>query len=342
MTTVKAFKFKEKPHAGNPHVRFDVGEVASATTPRRGPLRYMDMTYGLKWSAYVGIAFVWANVVCANAVERRTSHDMLNVADSYDAHGCKGVRGDVGWHVESRLRGGLQDESREAFDVWRMRVRSSLASYCCVSGNVQYAVLLTVNPTIFVRCSDVCGVMKLIGARDRAFTFKTGTSGKPSAFFSACRASLPNNGTASVTMCAYGKEPLHEEGDSLEYALLFFGHSALAFAYKMGDDAEVKNVCIPIPDGLSPISPAPDVGCGICSVHDGRHTVSVSVETETTLANQGRFLILTVRSPNAFVSFPISLKNVLSFQECLKARMNGLDCNWRAEVTKNDRSTLLF
>ena len=29
-----------KPYAGNPHVRFDEGEVASAATPRRGPLLY--------------------------------------------------------------------------------------------------------------------------------------------------------------------------------------------------------------------------------------------------------------------------------------------------------------
>ena len=29
-----------KPYAGNPHVRFDEGEVAPATTPRRGSLLY--------------------------------------------------------------------------------------------------------------------------------------------------------------------------------------------------------------------------------------------------------------------------------------------------------------
>ena len=29
-----------KPDAGNPHVRFDEGEVASAATPRRGSLLY--------------------------------------------------------------------------------------------------------------------------------------------------------------------------------------------------------------------------------------------------------------------------------------------------------------
>ena len=38
-----------KPYAGNPHVRFDEGEVAPAATPRRGSLLYkLD---GLKMSA---------------------------------------------------------------------------------------------------------------------------------------------------------------------------------------------------------------------------------------------------------------------------------------------------
>ena len=31
---------REKPDAGNPHVRFDEGEVALAATPRRGSLLY--------------------------------------------------------------------------------------------------------------------------------------------------------------------------------------------------------------------------------------------------------------------------------------------------------------
>ena len=31
-----------KPYAGNPHVRFDEGEVAPATTPRRGSLLYRN------------------------------------------------------------------------------------------------------------------------------------------------------------------------------------------------------------------------------------------------------------------------------------------------------------
>ena len=32
-----------KPYAGNPHVRFDEGEVASVATPRRGSLLYKKL-----------------------------------------------------------------------------------------------------------------------------------------------------------------------------------------------------------------------------------------------------------------------------------------------------------
>ena len=42
MTTGKALN--GKPYAGNPHVRFDEGEVASAATPRRGSLLYSITT----------------------------------------------------------------------------------------------------------------------------------------------------------------------------------------------------------------------------------------------------------------------------------------------------------
>ena len=36
-----------KPDAGNPHVRFDEGEVASATTPRRGSLLYTATVHSI-------------------------------------------------------------------------------------------------------------------------------------------------------------------------------------------------------------------------------------------------------------------------------------------------------
>lgn len=41
-----------KPYAGNPHVRFDEGEVAPATTPRRGSLLYRSLLL----SCAVGLA----------------------------------------------------------------------------------------------------------------------------------------------------------------------------------------------------------------------------------------------------------------------------------------------
>ncbi|MBR1587069.1 MAG: family 10 glycosylhydrolase [Kiritimatiellae bacterium] len=40
-----------KPYAGNPHVRFDEGEVASAATPRRGSLLYKNVFLGCLFAA---------------------------------------------------------------------------------------------------------------------------------------------------------------------------------------------------------------------------------------------------------------------------------------------------
>ena len=53
MATGKALN--GKPYAGNPHVRFDEGEVASAATPRRGSLLYRKIICAL---ALVGAAFL--------------------------------------------------------------------------------------------------------------------------------------------------------------------------------------------------------------------------------------------------------------------------------------------
>ena len=52
MTTGKALN--GKPYAGNPHVRFDEGEVASAATPRRGSLLYV-----IKFSLTKGITSIY-------------------------------------------------------------------------------------------------------------------------------------------------------------------------------------------------------------------------------------------------------------------------------------------
>ena len=61
MTTLKALH--EKLYAGNPHVRFDGGEVASAATPRRGSLLYKPTRICVVFSAlcFVEAAFVAAH-----------------------------------------------------------------------------------------------------------------------------------------------------------------------------------------------------------------------------------------------------------------------------------------
>ena len=52
-----------KPHAGNPHVRFDEGEVASATTPRRGSLLYRMLVLAM---AGLSVSVAMADVTSCN------------------------------------------------------------------------------------------------------------------------------------------------------------------------------------------------------------------------------------------------------------------------------------
>ena len=301
------------------------------------------MIFRQKSLPYAIVAFMCANIAQMNAYARFLSQDLLYVADSYDVYGCKGANGDIGWYVESGSQIDQKAESQEILSDWRMRVTSSLSSYCLESGNVQYSVRLTVNPTIRVKLGKGCYVEKHIGAKDRIFMIRAETLRIPSLFLDECRASLPDVRTNGMMMCAYGIEPLHRAESMLEYALFMIGCETLTFTYRIGDDVGVKSVSMPIPnDSFS--NGMPEVSGGTVSIYDAKHSVFVSVEHEheTILSRLGKFLILTVQGPDAFVVFPISMKNILSFQENLRDQSKGLDCNWRAEVTENDRSPLLF
>ena len=54
-----------KPDAGNPHVRFDEGEVAPAATPRRGSLLYKVIE---KVNNYVNVEIIAMAVVVAGTL----------------------------------------------------------------------------------------------------------------------------------------------------------------------------------------------------------------------------------------------------------------------------------
>ena len=72
MTTGKALN--GKPYAGNPHVRFDEGEVASAATPRRGSLLYKKQT----WKAAVSAAAIAAGAAIPMAAMADNPSILLN------------------------------------------------------------------------------------------------------------------------------------------------------------------------------------------------------------------------------------------------------------------------
>ena len=250
----------------------------------------------------------------------------------------------IAWYVNeppSDLRDG---DDVNPCDVWRMRVRASLRFYRRKPDAVSLTVRLCANPTIRRKMDEGCFVEKILGAKSQDFSFREGMDDycRPSSFILGVISSDVDRAD-NVTMCAYGKEPLHGGGTTIECALFFVGIETLTFAYRIGDGVDVKNVSIPMPNGSFPNGMS-EVYSGTVSIYDAKHSVSVSVEHEheMILSRQGKFLILTVRGPEASVDFPISMKNILSFQECLKARQNGLDCSWRAEVTENDRSPLFF
>ena len=62
MATGKALN--GKPYAGNPHVRFDEGEVAPAVTPRRGSLLHKIVRF---WLAAASLGA--ASLACASAAD---------------------------------------------------------------------------------------------------------------------------------------------------------------------------------------------------------------------------------------------------------------------------------
>ena len=97
MTTGKALN--GKPYAGNPHVRFDEGEVASAATPRRGSLLYKAMknvsfvksasrvlavaAVSLCAGNALGAAYEWSNTTTAANLGHETYIDSTGQIDVY-------------------------------------------------------------------------------------------------------------------------------------------------------------------------------------------------------------------------------------------------------------------
>ena len=77
VTTGKALD--GKPYAGNPHVRFDEGEVASAATPRRGSLLY-KMMKALKAAVVAGLILI-GRLASAATIEVSTVAQLTNALD---------------------------------------------------------------------------------------------------------------------------------------------------------------------------------------------------------------------------------------------------------------------
>ena len=293
----------------------------------------------------VALLMLLACAVNVGLVSYGKSVDNLKDAAHYEVRPLiDSTRNRLVWYVKEPSAVQQDGGDVNPCDVWRMRVRASLRSCRRKPDAVSLTVRLCVNPTIRRRMDVGCFVEQIIGTKSQDFTLKEGMGDRcqlSSSVLDMISSVVDRND--SITMCAYGKEPLHVEGTTIECALFFVGLEMLAFAYRIGDGAGVKSVSIPIQDSSFP-NGSPEVSSGTVSIYDEEHSVSLSLEHEheSRLSRHGKFLVLTVQGPEAFVDFPISMKNILSLQRDLKAQLKGLDCNWRAEVTENDRSPLFF
>ena len=119
MTTGKALN--GKPYAGNPHVRFDGGEVASAATPRRGSLLYNRMmkitAAGLVLSAVAQPAHAAQNCISNGDFETdRNGNVSAFITWGYERHGNQYVPAD--WTFSDRNHMGLVNEGTDRHNVY--------------------------------------------------------------------------------------------------------------------------------------------------------------------------------------------------------------------------------
>ena len=128
MTTGKALN--GKPYAGNPHVRFDEGEVASAATPRRGSLLYNRMMKitadGLVLSAVAQPAHAAQNCISNGDFETdRNGNVSAFITWGYERHGNQYVPAD--WTFSDRNHMGLVNEGTDRHNVYDTMGTHSLA-----------------------------------------------------------------------------------------------------------------------------------------------------------------------------------------------------------------------
>ena len=134
-----------KPYAGNPHVRFDEGEVALAATPRRGSLLYrkITMTVGVAFAAAINLS-VTAEVVSFKDAAKIKSWDAWGdkAPPSAVASGAvattKKEKKCVTWKRLNTLETGLKEIGRLAVRDAK-DVKSSTWSVGCETMDRDYA-----------------------------------------------------------------------------------------------------------------------------------------------------------------------------------------------------------
>ena len=163
------------------------------------------------------LALAWVCAVSWTCAPCGESEALLKDEPRYEVHPLIDDQCNrIAWYVKESTIHKQEDEAADQCNVWRMRARASLCSYRRNSNAISLAVRLTVNPTIRNMIREGCFVERIVGAESQDFTFECRVGDYRQSLALVSNTISPvagKNGT--MTMCAYGKEPLLKEGSTL-------------------------------------------------------------------------------------------------------------------------------
>ena len=195
-------------------------------------------------SAWLGFGIV-LTLTIGGAGEGRSLAEAQDVfsfgggTNGYEIHAADNGRNDLVWCIKETCRA-MDDADPSPCGGWRMRVRSRLDSCGWTMGTAKFSVRLLASRTILLQFSENGFVESEKPEGERTFVLD-GPGARacvPSGFLAVSMEMLRGGQPgAGITMCANGREFVHCEGVTAEYALFLIGHDVIAFSYRMGDAA---------------------------------------------------------------------------------------------------------
>ena len=297
-------------------------------------------------SAWLGFGIV-LTLTIGGAGEGRSLAEAQDVfsfgggTNGYEIHAADNGRDDLVWCIKETCRA-MDDADPSPCGGWRMRVRSRLDSCGWTMGTAKFSVRLLASRTILLQFSENGFVESEKPEGERTFVLD-GPGARacvPSGFLAVSMEMLRGGQPgAGITMCANGREFVHCEGVTAEYALFLIGNDVIAFSYRMGDAARPEIVKMPFRDAESE-GLLVETGQWQSADSTGRYSLSVE-EDEEGVNGSERFLSLKICRRAPLVCLLVSVKNIKALLACLKSRGQGLDCHWKADSSMF-RSLLFF